>query len=151
MADKTKHLRARIDRLFVLADNCDDYETKAELACFAVVLTSGLVESTCRQILFSYTSKRADRAVLGYVESTLYFFQNPKCTKIGELLKSFDGNIADDFRNDLTEAEAAAIDSIVNNKNNLAHGENPGLGLEVMREYYQLVLSALEKFAKHCK
>ncbi len=148
MADKTRHLKARIDRLFVLADKCESYEVKAELACFAAVLCSGLIESSCRQLLLSYTHKRAARQVLAYVESNLHFFQNPKYSKIEELLRTFDPKIAEAFVSETTEAEVAAIDSVVNNKNNLAHGENPGLGLEVMKDYYRLVVSSLEKLAK---
>ena len=34
-ADKTKYLKARIERLFALALKCEDDELKAEAACFA--------------------------------------------------------------------------------------------------------------------
>lgn len=149
--NKTKYLQARIERIFELADDCDDDEIKSELACFAAVLSSGLVESACRHSLLSYTSKRANRQILSYVEANLYFFQNAKTSKIEELLRSFDPDFADRMRSSLTEEELAAIDSVVNNKNNLAHGENPGLSLEVMKGYYGYIKTALEKLASICK
>jgi len=144
-AGKTKALQDRIDRVFALADGCDDYEMKAELACFIAVLTSGLIELSCRHFLYSYSSNRARPEVVAYVESNLYFFQNAKAKRIQKLFGSFHRAFADRITSDLTEEEVAAIDSVVNNKNNLAHGANSGLGLETMRSYYCCVLSALKK------
>ena len=51
---------------------------------------------------------------------------------------------------ELSEEEQAAIDSVVNNKNNLAHGENTGLSIAVMKEYYRHVCNALPKLSAIC-
>jgi hypothetical protein len=148
--DKTKYLKQRIDDLFVLADACDSYETKSELASFAAVLTSGLIESSCRRFLLRFTVQRSHTAVARYVESKMYFFQNAKTSQIEELLGFFDPDFARQFNADLTEDELAAVNSVVTNKNHLAHGENPGLGLEVMSRYYRLCLSAIKKIERIC-
>jgi len=150
-ADKTKHLRQRIEQLFVLADRCDDYEARAELACFAAVLTSGLIEATCRRLLLSYTANRAHGSVLRFVESRLHMFQNAKTTKIQKLFGAFDTAFADRIKETLTKEEEAAIDSVVNNKNALAHGADSGLGLDTMRAYYRAVVTALDKLSAICR
>jgi hypothetical protein len=77
------------------------------------------------------------------VDRRLYFFQNPTTENIDDLLRSFDPAIAKAFTDALGNEGKDAINSVVNNKNQLAHGKGTGLGLDTMKRYYKDVSTAL--------
>jgi hypothetical protein len=142
----TAELRAIRDRVQRILDNAStstDPESKAELACFACVLTSAMLELAVRHYTARYAERRASPSVHSYVCRQLYFFQNPKCEYIDQLLRSFDATLADSFFSQVGDEGRAAIDSVVNNKNQLAHGKGAGLGLDTMLRYHTDVSKAL--------
>ena len=63
--------------------------------------------------------------------------QPPLFSGLLELVEQFDSQSRDSIEVKAGDEMKDAIDSIVNNKNALAHGQNSGLGLETMRDYYQ--------------
>lgn len=146
-SDEMQRLRDRIYRLIELADESEAPEVKTDMACFACVLTSAMIEVACRQYVGKFVEKRASPQVIGFVERKLYFFQNPSMDNIDELLRAFDSKIADDFRDAIGDEGVDAINSVVNNKNQLAHGKGVGLGLATMKRYFNDVILSITRLA----
>jgi hypothetical protein len=103
------------------------------------------VEIACRDILERYVSRRSAPSVRRFVTSRLSDFQNPKVGKICELLECFDPGLATKWRQALLDEQADAIDSIVNNRNQIAHGRSIGLSFDVWNRYYERALQALTR------
>mgnify|MGYP003382046493 CR=1 FL=1 len=121
----------------------EDDELRAEMTKHLCVLASGLLEVGCRDILTRYTTRRASPQVTRYVSSELEYFQNAKVGKIVELLTSFDATAATSWRASLSEEAADSIDSIVNNRHQIAHGRSIGLSFDVLRRYHSHATEAL--------
>jgi hypothetical protein len=126
-----------------------DDELRAELTKYLCVLSSGLVEIACRDILDRYATKRSSPTIRRFVASRLSDFQNPKVGKICELLGGFDPTLATTWREALSDEQADAIDSIVNNRNQIAHGRSIGLSFDLWNRYYKSALQVLTSMELH--
>lgn len=136
MPAQSSNLRRRIERVFALADGSDSDEIRSELACHICVLTSGYIEERVREIVVGYCARHASPAIVEHIRRNLHRFRNAKMEKILELVAQFDSQLRDSIELKAGDEMKDAIDSIVSNKNTLAHGQNSGLGLETMRDYY---------------
>jgi hypothetical protein len=137
-------IRDRVDRILDQAASAAEPEAKSNLACFACILTSAMIEVACREYVGRFVEKRAAPAVQKYVAAQLYFFQNPKTEYIEGLLRSFAPELAERFLHTIGEEGKDAVDSVVNNKNQLVHGKGAGLGLDTMKRYHKDVIAAVE-------
>ena len=149
MQSERRLLESRINRFVGLVSTLSDDELRAELAKHLCVLSSGLLEISCKDILNRYASKRCSPEIQRFVASHLADFYNAKIAKIYELLGCFDSTLATHWRDDLSDEEADAVDSIVNNKNQIAHGRSVGLSFSVWKNYYDNALNAVRTIEKH--
>jgi hypothetical protein len=136
MQSERRLLEDRIVRLLKLVPDLPDDELRAELTKHLCVLTAGFLEVTCREILSKYASKRCSPEISRFVRSILSDFHNPKVGKIQELLSEFDATKADHWISNLSDEEADAVDSIVNNRHQIAHGRSVGLSFTVFARYH---------------
>lgn len=136
MQSERRLLEQRINRLVKLVPDIQDDELRAEVTQHLCVLASGLVESICRDVLNRYAAKRCSPEIVRVVEAHVGGFQNLKVGKIAELLSSFDPIKATEWRAHIPEEAAAAIDSIVSNRHQIAHGRSIGLSYSVFMRYF---------------
>ncbi len=148
MQSERRLLESRIARLWTLATGIEDDELRAELAKHLCVLASGLLEVGCRDILNRYAAKRCDSAVGRFVADRLTDLQSPRVGNMLELLTSFDPHKAQSWFDGLTDEQRDSVDSIVNNRHQIAHGRSIGLSFDTLRRYYghaTQTLSVMEK------
>jgi hypothetical protein len=140
---------ARIENLLKRADEAGlDDELRSSLSRYACVLTSGYVEEGVRQVLRVWCGTKAHPTIDAYVNRQLQWFYNAKTGKILELLSHFSDTWRQQFDAVLTDEERDAIDSVVNNKNQIAHGKDVGLSSEPMKRYFKACRSAVAKMNK---
>lgn len=77
-------------------------------------------------------------------------FQNPNMQRIGELLRSFDRDWGDQIEVSATDEMKQAVNSIVDNRNRIAHGENVGISFAPLRRYYQNAVDVIELIEHIC-
>ncbi len=148
MQSERRLLENRIARLLSVVPSINDDELRSELTKHICVLASGLIEVSCQDILTRYTAKRASPQVTRYVSSELGYFQNAKVGKILELFSSFDHAAATKWREELSDEAADSIDSIVNNRHQIAHGRSIGLSFNVLLQYHAQAARALQSIER---
>ena len=84
------------------------------------------------------------------MERELCYFQNPKTDKILDLIGKFDQTWRESIDRSLDDRQKAAINSIVSNRNQIAHGNDVGLSFARLREYYDAVIEAIELIESEC-
>jgi len=140
----------RLDRLFDQAGKLPpDYELQSHWARYLCVLVSGYLETSIRHLYGEYAAKRSSIQVAGFVSDQLEFFQNPNMQKIMELAGSF----SRDWRRELEELEdevRLAVDSIVNNRNQISHGEDVGISHGTLKRYYESANQLLNLIEGQC-
>jgi hypothetical protein len=121
-----------------------DLELQAHWARYLCVLTSGFIEESVRILLSEYVQKRADATISRYVNAQLDGFQNPKAGRILDLLRAFDIAWAESAEQFLGDERKDAIDSIVNNRHQIAHGRNVGISYVTIRNYYEKAVESVD-------
>ena len=143
MQSERRLLEARIARLVQAVPEINDDELRAELTKYLCVLASGLLEVSCRDILTRYALRRSAPPIQRFVAARLSDFQSAKVGNIIELLQCFDPGGASRWRASLSDEEADSIDSIVNNRHQIAHGRSIGLSFNVLVRYHEHASRAL--------
>jgi len=143
--------RDRLDAVFALAKKQQaDEETLSHWARYLCVLTSGYVEVALRSALGEYVLARSHPDVVNYVESRLEGITNLNEERIYQLLGSFCPAWAELFRKSRSDAQKDALDSVVANRNQIAHGHSVGLTLARMAEYYREIVTIIDIIERDC-
>lgn len=116
-----------------------DPELQSQLARFMCVLSSGLIEQAVILTLGEYAERRSHPNVARHVNWNLSRFWNAKFEDVLVMLGHFDPRWRDHFEASTSAEVKDAIDSIVNNRNQIAHGAPTGLSLATFTGYYKRV------------
>lgn len=142
----------QLDDLFVKVTSLSgDVELQSHWARYLCIRTSGFIETSVRAIYGEYAKNKSHPHIANFVQSKLGSFQNPTMKKILELTHSFDPVWAENLKNDTQGELKDAIDSIVNNRNSIAHGQDVTITLASIKEYYKSVIKVIELLEKQCE
>lgn len=144
--------RDRIDSLFKnLPSDEDNLERQAHWARYLCVCISGYLEVSIRELLGRYAEQCAAKSISSYVRCQLRFFQNPKTEPIIQLVTSFDATWGESLKEFVEEELGDAVNSIVANRNNIAHGIDIGITIARLRGWYDKSNEVLDFLVKLCK
>ena len=136
MIDTIWHLEQKLDRLFERGRLMTDAEEQAHWSRYLCVLVSGYIEVSVAEIYSDLAARKSHPAVASNVGSRLRRFQNAKMQQVCNLLRTFDSDVGAAVE-DATNGELKdAIDSIVANRNLIAHGADVGISFVRISDYY---------------
>ena len=144
--------KQRLDNLFSRIEQLppDDFELKSHWARYLCILVSGFLETGIREIYAEYAKNKATPYIVNYVVIQLKSLQNPKMEKILQLTRCFSPEWEESLR-DATEGKLKdSIDSIVNIRNGIAHGEQTGITYHTIFGYYQDAVKIMDLIEKQC-
>jgi RiboL-PSP-HEPN len=133
-------IQQRIDILEAkakIAPVSSDTELQAQLARFLCVLSSGLIEQALIVILDNHAREKSQGRIAQYVSYQLSRIQNAKFEDILVTIGRFDPGWRDHIEKNTSSEVKDAIDSIVNNRNQISHGGQVGISLATFSEYYR--------------
>ena len=143
--------RQRLDYVFSLVDQLPaEAEVQSHWARYLCVLVSGFVEKAIRVMYEEYAGAAAAPNVARFVKENLKFFQNPSMGKIVELTRTFNEGWADDLEVFTDGRLKDAVNSIVANRHNIAHGETVGISISRMSDYYRGAIEVVEFLNHQC-
>ena len=88
--------------------------------------------------------------IANFVEEQLRDFRNPKMEKILEIARMFSPKWEEDIRKASEGEKKDAIDSIVANRNRIAHGEDVSITFSRINNYYANVIKFIELMNNRC-
>ncbi|MBD2453540.1 hypothetical protein H6G80_05560 [Nostoc sp. FACHB-87] len=143
--------KQKLDNLFEKVNQLpDDNELKAHWARYLCILVSGFIENSVRAIYSQYAKNKAIPNIANFVERKLDDLQNPKMEKILQLTGAFSLQWESNLRK-ATEGELKdAIDSIVANRNNIAHGQDVGITYATIKDYYEKAFKVIQMIENQC-
>lgn len=143
--------KQKLDNLFkkITAFSADT-DLQSHWARYLCILVSGFLETSVRIIYREYAKSKATPQVANFVEGKLEDFQNPKMEKILQLTGLFSKEWANELRLE-TEGELKdAVDSIANNRNQIAHGGSVGISYSQIKSYYDRAIEVIELIENQC-
>ena len=136
-----QRLRGNFDRLPTLPD---DPELRSHWSRYLCVLTAGLLETGMRAILEEYVRRNADERVRSRFASRREWGRNPDRGEIVGTLKSFDRRWGNEISAFLSGRLGDDVNSVMNNRNRIAHGGDVELGPTDMERYFEGVVEVIE-------
>ena len=129
----------------------DDFALQAHWARYLCILVSGFVENGLKEIYSEFINSKAAKPIADYAISYLSRLQNPKAEKVMELVGSFRQEWRTELETFLTsDGRKDAIDSIMNNRNQIAHGSDVGITIVRVSNYFNKIVSVLEFLEVQC-
>ena len=143
--------KKHLDDLFDKIDNISpDPEMMSHWAKYLCVLVSGFIETSVTSIFTEYTRDKSNDYISAFINSNLKRFTNPYMGKIIELAHSFNPQWATNLQIESEGEQKDAIDSIVANRNRIAHGKSVGITYIRIKEYYKSALKVIEFIDNQC-
>jgi hypothetical protein len=142
--------RQRLDDLFQKAKDLPDAEIQSHWSRYLCILVSGFLENSVRITYAEYARLRADVSVADFVESRLRQFLNPKMGSIIDLAACFNQEWRTHLEEETRGQLGESVNSIVNNRHKIAHGESVGLSIRTLLQYYQDALKVVELLRRQC-
>jgi hydroxylamine reductase (hybrid-cluster protein) len=143
--------KQKLDYLFtkITAFSGDTY-LESHWARYLCILVSGFLETSVRIIYREYAKKKATPEVANFVEEKLKNFQNPNMDKILQLTGGFSKEWASELRFQTDGELKAAVESISNNRNQIAHGVSVGITYSQIKSYYDRAIKVIELIENQC-
>lgn len=146
-----------LERLFNQADALDDLdgvddEVKAHFTRYLCVSTSAFLELSLKRILREYVSAaNTDPLVAKFVFHHLdRRSPGPRRDEILQLL----GRFSDEWKSEVGIATrgqiSGSLTSLVNDRNNIAHGETVNLSLNDLKNHFENAKKVVEIIHRHC-
>jgi hypothetical protein len=143
--------KQRLDNLFKQVSALPaDIELQSHWAKYLCVLVSGFLETSVRAIFSQYASDKAAPYVANYVASRLKRFTNPNMDDILHLASRFNEDWGKCLESATRGELKDAVDSIVANRNLIAHGENPGITYVRIKGYYERAVTVIDLIENTC-
>jgi hypothetical protein len=154
MSDKEiLRYKSQLDDLFSKISTLDsDFEMQSHWAKYLCIRVSGFLEVAVSTIYKNYAKNKAAPFVVNYVDKQLSSFQNPNMEKILKITRSFNPDWAKEIEIELINNSEIkdSIDSIVDVRNKIAHGENVGITYARIKRYYEVALKLVEFLENQC-
>ena len=141
---------SKLDHLFQTVESIDDFEMQAHWAKYLCVLCSGYVEKSVKLLYSDYVYKRSSPQISKFVGKKLGNFQNAKVEKIIELAKTFDDRWANDIEDFSQGLVKDAVNSIVSNRHNIAHGQDTRITVARVKAWHVESKKLIGIIEGHC-
>jgi len=138
---KSNYIQSKFDSIDLLFNYFSslpsDEFMKSHIAKYLTVLISGIYEDIVKTRIEEYLNNiNSDSEVRNYINNDLAkSFRNPDTSNLKGVLKKFSTQWVDRIKS-LDSIYTDALDSIVNNKNLIAHGVNCNISYDNIREYF---------------
>ena len=137
--------RQRVNALFARSSVFDaDPELLSHWAKYICVLVSGYLETALKHYFCEFSRNKSHPYICSFTMANLEDFMNPKMEKILQLTGAFSKDWKKELEAFVEGERKDAVDSIVANRNNIAHGRNVSLTLVRMKKYFEKALEVTE-------
>ena len=133
-------IKRQLDSTFARINTIDvgELELRSDFSRYLCVLVSGYIEKSVQELAHQLARRSSATPVARYVGEQISWFQNARADKLLNLVGSFDPDWRDTLERDFGD-ELAAVNSIVGNRHQIAHGGTASVSYAGIKEYYEQV------------
>ena len=144
-------LKQRLDATFTRAERIgSDPELQSDFARYLCILVSGYLEKAVAELVLEHSRRMSAPSVQRFVELQTRRLTNVNSQRLKDLLGSFDLDWQQDLSAFLVDERKDAIDSIVNLRNSIAHGQSVGVTYLQVVKYYEQIQKVIDHVADLC-
>lgn len=141
--------RSRVDAAFNRVSDIPQAEIRlrSDFAEYLTVLVYGYLEQSVQQLLMQYVRDRSSRPVARYTNRRLERSRSMKYNNLVSLLGDFDPQWRTEFEYIIDERSRRAIDTVTNNRHQIAHGGWTSMTVVVIRHEYEQIKGVIDDLA----
>ena len=148
---KVSSLRQKLEATFARVNLAQaDPELQSDFAKYLCVLVSGYVETSVKELLLEHSRRNAAPTLQRFVEARTRRVANLNSERLQQLLGSFDPDWGKNLSLFLVDEKKDALDSVVDLRNKIAHGESIGLTYQRITEYFRHIQRVVGRVADLC-
>ena len=141
---KSEYLKEKFDsiqRNIKIAEEVNDQKLASMLSSYLVVSISGIYEDCIEYLFIQRSGKNNDKEIQNLVKTLIdLHFRNPNYENIKKMVKALDSKYGTILRDKIADKNIEGINSIVTNKNNVAHGEVSNATIRDIKDYHKNAL-----------
>ena len=149
---RSRNLNSRLDSLQSILDNTEaatsgNIELIGHWGRYICILTAGFLEISLRELYSEFAKRYSSPQVARFTSMELERISNPKAGRFVDTARRFDTAWADELEKFLDEnggRRRDSIDSIMNNRNQIAHGGNAQVSVGRIREHLPNCIQVVE-------
>lgn len=111
---------------------------------YLCILTASLLETGLREIMVEYVRRNSDKRIQKRFSKRQQWPSNPKMSAIISTLYDFDKEWGEEIEKYITDEKEAKIDSVMNNRNRIAHGQDVSITSKALNSQYQEVVQVIK-------
>lgn len=113
-----------------------DINTKY-LISYAVIRACGTIETVYKKLIHEFLTDGAKPETGQYLSKIIIdSSSNPKTGNIEQMLNDIDYKLCDDFKTRFSSHEKSDLNSLVQNRNDFAHGRTVTISIETLIKYF---------------
>lgn len=152
------HLVSQYNRIQSLLDRTgtatwEDIEMQGHWGRYLCVLAAGLLENSIKEVYAEYIHSSSSPHVAKYATSNLERISSPRASRFIQVASSFNsdwGTALRDFMDHGQGERRNAIDSIINNRHQIAHGRNTSISVVRVKDYLQRAVEVIDFIESQC-
>ena len=132
----------------------EDVELRGHWGRYICVLAAGLLEDSIKEIYSEYIRSASSPQVGNYAVSSLQNVLNPNSNRFVQVARSFSqewGQSLEEFLNANNGERKNAIDSIMNNRHQIAHGRNNSISVAQVTNYLARAVEVMDFIESQCR
>lgn len=127
----------QLDNLFRdVSTIAEGEEIKAHLSRYLCVRTSGYLENVVRNLIANFCEGTSPQPIANYIGKRTKYITNLDFNKIKSLLAEFNNDWSMKFESTTSDQQKSSLNSVVSNRNSIAHGNNDSITFRDMTQYY---------------
>lgn len=152
-----RELSTQLQRLHELFNKTNaacrnDFEMRSHWAKYLCVLSAGFLENSLKVIYGEFVRRTASKPVADYANSMLARTQNPNAATLIEIARRFMPDWATELEAFVdSNGRREAINSIMKNRHEIAHGKYSGITLAQIRDYLDKAVEVIDLIENQCE
>ena len=136
----------RLDAVFGRVESLpkDNLQLQSDFARYLCVLVAGFVETEISDLAMEHCRKQSSPTVTNYVESYLSRVGVLNGNRLLQLVGRFDSKWHQELEQFIMGERKDALDSIVANRNQIAHGQTVGITYARVQKYYESICQIVD-------
>lgn len=130
----------------------EDIELQGHWAKYLCVLAVGFLENAIKEVYANYAKISAKPEVYTFTRNKLKFIRSPKASTFVSTARSFKKEWGEEldryFEND--QSAKGAIDSLINQRHLIAHGNNSSISIAQVNDYLERSIAVVEFIENQC-
>jgi hypothetical protein len=150
-------LTKQLDRIRALLQRVkeagfEDLELQGHWGKYLCILVAGFMENAVAEVYTDFVRCASSKPVQDFSSAVLRRIRNPKAKAFVETARAFNPLWAAELEHYLgSDDRAEALDSIMNNRNLIAHGRSSGITITQVSNHLRRCVDIVEFIEKQCK